>query len=435
MGTKTIQQKLKAQLMNRLRSLLFWKKFTRFLLVGLSIFTLFAFFQYGRSSEVVLADYVCPASPGVASNLTANGNPTGFQFPAGTRSVTLSWNPASQAQAYSIIVRTPEGGRVVFSDENYTGTTLTVQNLVDGGFYHLSVIAKNNCGLSTTAAEARFSITASSVQNCANVQPIICGTGGEEYTNEVTVYPDPNNNCQTICPRDVVQPGNRAPVCTISAYPSNNISAGTNVTFTGNGIAYNGKSISTYQWDFDNNGVYETGASSSNTASATFNNPQTVRLRVVDTTGMSNDCTTYINIGNNYPAGSCATDRQMCSDGSSVGRNSDNACNFYACPSFVPAQQCSSVTCTQPQAGCYWQNQLTYSCDISRPATCGQLICPAQAPVVTIPQVPALSDGGIGDLQTQINEQIQKVTQSQVVNAVGGSSSASGGSSVVRIGN
>lgn len=401
---------------------MFWKKFLKLSLVGLSVWILLFTFQSG--STTILAQYSCPAPTGSVTFTT----PANQVLPAGTPSTTVSWNPAQNASAYFVIVKTSAGANI-YNNENHTGNSVTVTGLQNGQSYVVSVRPKNNCE-SGGLYQLNFSIAGTPDQstgtlNCSisQSQPIPQGnnsylytlTGnspsaasswGWDLTNDGSIdrYDGPTIQQQYFsnatvrlritdssgnfgdCTTTITLPnqtGNvsQAPICSISAYPSNNVAAGTNVTLTGNGTAYSGKYITSYQWDFDNNGSYDTSVSGSSNTNYTFYNPQTIRLHVVDSAGLGGDCTTYINIGNQYPGGSCSTDTFLCPDGTRVSRNPNNACQFYACPT-TPFNQCRILSCLALPAGCYYTVQpLTFSCDPNVQVTCGQWTCPTNPPI------------------------------------------------------
>lgn len=463
------------------KQLRFWRKFSRFLLVGLSSLILLYFFQV---EPITLSAQTnnCPALglPVIIEPVNS------ASLVHGTKDVTLRWNAVTGAQYYEVFLKKASNSEGVYGPVDITGTQVTISGrLQDGIAYSWYVLPKSNCGPTTgEVAVAKFSVTAAPIQTCSN-QPVLCS--GNEDGGGTYVYPDPNNNCQITCPGRSVgqlscniaqslvgpynngyqydlsaqstssysapltygwdftndgsidnygssvrqsfygntsvrlritdsagrfgdcytninlpssqQPGyGTVPVCTITAYPSNNISAGTNVTFTGNGTAYNGKFINSYQWDFDNNGAYDTGASSNRNASYTFHYPQTVRLRVIDSAGLANDCTTYINIGNNYPPGSCTQERITCPDGSTVGRNPNNSCQFDACPVI---NQCRNIQCPQAPSGCYYSGAVTSTCNPNVGLTCGNLICP-QPTLPNTPSIPAIPNIDNANIQQTI---------------------------------
>lgn len=432
---------------------IFWKKFTRFLIFGLSIFIILAAFKVNTNSKVT-ADYSCPTATGIA-NIT---NPSNNQILAfGTSSTTVSWNAAPYAQSYAVTATNRSTGAVIFTNADFSGTSFTLSPLVNGNSYRVLIQPKNNCGLGASS-EIAFSVAAAT-SNCTN-QPIFCpdlNDGGGSY-----VYPDPNNNCiipacsggvsgQLTCSITVSpQGGNNyslagyptnlsyeyynwdldgnyifndalgpnvpsryfAPnttvklrirdaanntgvcsaviastgssgtaTCTITPQ-STTISQGGYVSFYGyynpNG---NNRSASSYNWNFGDGGTYYGG--SSNQASHNFSNSNNVTLTINDNYGGTTLCYAYVTVNN---PNSCPTDTYTCPNGTSVGRNPNNSCNFYTCPQVN--NQCRSINCIAAPAGCYYSGQITTSCDPNVALTCGTLIgnCSnANSPTVIYP--------------------------------------------------
>lgn len=408
----------------------FWKKFTRILVLGLCLMVILAAFK-SDSNGGVLADYNCPAPTGTATNLTADGHPSGFQFPAGTRSVTLSWTAAPQAQAYIVVVRSPQGGQVVFSDDNYVSTTLSLQNLVDGASYHLSLRAKNNCEWGNTLGEATFSVAAALSTTCTN-PPIFCSDGGDEGGGTY-VNPDPNNNCQTVCPGQTAG----QLTCNISQNLIGPYNNGYQYSLTGTPTSSYTGSL-TYGWDLTNDGSID--RSDGSVINQSFYGNTTTRLHITDSANNFGDCYTNINLPNTQSPGT-GTQYPVCNnltanpssgvsplfvnfdafayspanrslsyqwdfgDGNNSGFSGRFANHTYSgsypfntsynvrvhvidsaglatdCNTTVTllssqSGDCRSITCPVAPAGCQYLGQITSSCDPNVTLTCGRMDCP-----------------------------------------------------------
>lgn len=113
----------------------------------------------------------CPL-PNAPTGLTPNGQ----TFPQGTRSVTLSWNGVPGAASYWVGVKTP-GGVIIFQNENFVGTSVTVSGLVDGQSFDWFVIARSSCGLGQPAT-ASFSIAGQPAQQQPPAQAVPAPVGG-----------------------------------------------------------------------------------------------------------------------------------------------------------------------------------------------------------------------------------------------------------------
>ncbi len=359
-------------MIDKIKNLMFWKKFSRFLMLGLSLMVILYFFQVQPNilAQSTLQD-AC------YNDTVTNLNPNGTILAAGTKSVTLTWNAAAHApSSYYVSFRTTSDASLY--DNYVNSTSVTVSNLQDGTSYKWAVRPFYGSACSGGLAQATVSVASAQPTagqltcNISQSQPIpqtnnsylytlsggspnAVSSWGWDLTNDgsidsygqtiqqnyfasstarlhITDSSGRFGDCYTNINLPTSGTTGNIPICTITAYPSNNVSAGTNVSFTGNATAYNGKAINSYQWDFDNDGVYDTGVNNFNTANYTFNTPQTVRLHVIDSGGLGNDCTTYINIGNQYPAGSCSTEPFYCPGGGVVYRNPNSGCNFNQCP-------------------------------------------------------------------------------------------------------
>ncbi|MBI2017800.1 hypothetical protein HYS92_02000 [Candidatus Daviesbacteria bacterium] len=396
-----------------LKHLAFWRKFSRFLLVGFSCLILLYFFQ---SEEAVLsAQTACEVGA-----VTITNPSSGAQLPANTSSTNLTWTAASGATHYDVSVF----GDPQFYQRVAGGTSVPVP-LKNGKSYRASIRPYNlstGCNTSGGLYESTFSVggtppsTGGGSGTCSN-QPVLCqGESNDEGDDgSYWSYPDPNNNC--IVPACSGQGGSSTGQfsCNIRQEP---LYAQGSVNFRYRLVAesFSAYAISTYEWDLYNNGSID---SRQPTYEYDFPNGTntSVRLRLIDNQGRTGSCFTNVN-----PPGSCTLDRISCPDGSTVGRNPNNSCQFYACPSI---NQCRSMSCSAP-SGCYYTNpQLSYSCDPSA-QLCGSLICPPVIP----PNIPSFPNMPIGDLQQTIvdivNENINRNTNTNTSNSTS-SSSATGG--------
>ncbi|WP_331272944.1 PQQ-dependent sugar dehydrogenase [Motilibacter deserti] len=101
-------------------------------------------------------------------------------------------------------------------------------------------------------------------------------------------------------------PGNKTPTAAFTTQPSSSSSAPLTVAFNGAGSVDPEGSALTYEWDFNNDGVFDaTGV----TASYTYTDlgAYTARLRVTDTSGKSALVSKRISVGNQAPTVSIST--------------------------------------------------------------------------------------------------------------------------------
>ncbi len=186
----------------------FLKKFFRFLLFGVSCITLLYFFQVQPVSLFAQTNE-CPAA---STNLTPA---TGTQLPAGTRSVTISWNGGG-AGRFSVLFSGTGG--TLFQNSDYPATSATVNGLQDGGSYTWSVrpyslsCSYGDISRATLSVAGSQSQTGQTGQTCSN-QPVWCPNYRTDEAGGMWVYPDPNNNCQTVCPGQTNQTGTSVNVC------------------------------------------------------------------------------------------------------------------------------------------------------------------------------------------------------------------------------
>jgi hypothetical protein len=101
---------------------------------------------------------------GEASNeivLTATGcavpaAPTGLNFSLAGNRVTLSWNPAAGAVAYSLEAGTSPGATNVFNGTVGAATTLVTP--APSGTYYVRIRSANSCGISNPTSEVTIMV-------------------------------------------------------------------------------------------------------------------------------------------------------------------------------------------------------------------------------------------------------------------------------------
>ncbi len=195
-----------------------------------------------------------------------------------------------------------------------------------------------------------------------------------------------------------------------------------------------GRPITSYSWDLDGNGSFNDSFSQS--VSRTYHQSTTVGLRVTDSIGLSNTCFASVFVNNvvtptpTPTQNFCTQDVMQCPDGSYVGRNPNNSCQFYPCPVIIPTptpNTCRSLTCPYPPHNCYYRNYLTYSCNPHVTLTCGQLICEPEPVITPMPVITPIiiPNVNIPSTTTIINESSDSFS-SQSVNV-----SAEGGNAVI----
>ncbi|MBI2039457.1 fibronectin type III domain-containing protein [Candidatus Microgenomates bacterium] len=250
--------------MSRIKQTVFWKRFSRILLFLLSLYIIFAAFNYD-SVRVAADSQTCQSPTGSPTNLSPNGQ----IFPAGTRSVTLSWSPVERASFYSINVRIGST-HTVYANRNYPGTSITIDNLKDNTSYIWSIRAFNQCG-SGGIAQATFSVAA---------------------------------------PQTTTRP-----ICTIFPQSSSG-PAPLFVSFSSSVQVSWGEFVRSYAWDLNGDGQFEDAFDSS--AATTYYQDTSVRLRVTDSAGNRDTCSAFVNITSTPLV--CSADLLRCPDDSLVGR-------------------------------------------------------------------------------------------------------------------
>jgi PKD repeat protein len=94
--------------------------------------------------------------------------------------------------------------------------------------------------------------------------------------------------------------GNRAPAASFDFTPATPLS-GENVTFTSTSSDPDG-SIASQAWDLDNDGEFDDGTAASVSHSFPTSGTKTVRLRVTDNEGLTDDATKTVTVGNRAPS-------------------------------------------------------------------------------------------------------------------------------------
>lgn len=460
----------------------FWKKFSKYLLVGLCAISLLIFSQTNGPTTIFAASCTPNATqPATSINSPANNS----VFPLGTTNVTVSWNPVNiDGETYRVTTTNNNSGTVMpgQSSNSYIGTSIDIP-VQNANSYTVQVIPQNACG-SSSSSQVSFSI-GSSVTSCSNAnQCITCGSGD----NYEQVCPTPQNNCQAVCPGGSTGQFS----CSITQQPQ----GGNLYSLTGNpsNLPYQN-----YNWDLDGNFVYNDAQGP--TIQRNFSTYTTIRLQVRDNSGNLGVCSTTINpsstsgdvptcyitpanpssqtspLSVNFTGNASASSGRYVNtyqwdfngDGSfdsssqypnwtfnnssnvrlrvvdSVGR--ENSCYTYVTvgsnqpPTTTNCSQ--AVTCTPPPPGCVYIGQNLNTC-YGAVATCGTLSCNLNTinipNIPNIPNLPSnvsislpnLPDGNLQSVQVQATSTSTSTSQSN--NTVGGSSStATGGSSTVNI--
>lgn len=299
----------------------FLKRFLRYLSVGIICLTLLFAGQNLTSTALALVSCTTPPAQSVITSPTQGQN-----LPAGTTTVNISWTPQN-ADFYNVLV-TSSTGTSLYSNDSYTGTSLTVSGLQTGNSYTARVIPRNSCGQGSSY-QVTFSVgtqTGQGTLSCYVTQSTVNQTGANSYNIQLT------------------------------GHPSSSFS----------------DPITQFNWDYNNDGsIDKTG----NPNTQQFFSEVDLTLFIADQAGRSGSCPYHVSLPTSQPGQTCSQDRISCPDGSTVGRNPSNNCQFYACPNPNPTQ-CTTVSCISPTAGCYYQNSTTNSCSYN----CGQLICPNPNP-------------------------------------------------------
>ncbi len=81
--------------------------------------------------------------------------------PVSYTTATVSWSAAANATKYDLKIGTTSGGSQFATYSNLTGTSYNVTGLSDGTTYYATVVAKNDCGVTTnTSTSVSFTTTA-----------------------------------------------------------------------------------------------------------------------------------------------------------------------------------------------------------------------------------------------------------------------------------
>ena len=203
--------------------------------------------------------------------------------------------------------------------------------------------------------------------------------------------------CSTpINPQVSGNPGN-LPICSITASPQSGtspLSVAFNATVTS---IPSGGYIRNYGWDLDGDGSYFDGSSNTYANktyynSSGYNQTPRIGLQITDSNNNTNYCYTNITVYPTNPSNTCSQDPYTCSNGTVIYRQPSQSCSYdYNMCNTSGGGQCRSLNCNQPQLGCYYINQITYTCDPNVQLTCGTQVCPGnQYPPVNNPINPGL---------------------------------------------
>lgn len=330
----------------------FLKKFFRYLLVGVSCITLLYFFQV---QPIPLFAAAC--TYGAAQPATSINSPLNNQvFAMGTTNVTVSWNPINiDGETYNITTTNTTTNTVMPAQTitnfagNLIGNTRLDIPVQNGNSYRVLIVPQNSCG-GASSSEVNFSVatgqsSSTGPLNCYVTQSTV--SQGPNYTDvQLTAtpsspYSEPVNqfnwdyyndgsidksgnpiqqrlygdidltlriadsaNRQGSCTYHVTLPPNSGnnngtqPTCNLSANPQSG-QAPLYVNLSSYNVqAPSGRSISSYSWDLDGNGSFGDNGITSSSAPYTYNYSTTPSLRVTDSAGASNTCSTSITITN-----------------------------------------------------------------------------------------------------------------------------------------
>lgn len=268
--------------MNFLTKFAFWRKFSRHLLVGISAMVLLAFFQTGPIPLFADDEGSCSGSH-LGRNRTTqecrrfedmcmpynwlvdNSCPQNSPPFSSTGSPTCSINVS------------PSSGPTGTFFNFYANTTGSIRD------YQWELDGDNDYN------DASGPSTSRNYSNSTTVYLRIIDSGGNSGTCSAAV------NVTTGSTGD-------APTCSISPQNPSSAASPYTVNFSGNATAPSGRYITTYHWDFNGDGSFD---SSSQNPSWTFYNSSQVRLHVIDNTGKDCNNYTYVTVGAIQP-GQCS---------------------------------------------------------------------------------------------------------------------------------
>ncbi|QQG43084.1 MAG: hypothetical protein HYW45_02655 [Candidatus Daviesbacteria bacterium] len=165
---------------NIFKQSVFWQRFVRFLLIGLSVWLLT--FTLQASPTTLLASHACVSVPAAVNISTPVNNQT---FPANTSSVTVIWNQDANVDS-SRIRMTDNHTNTIIASTTVTTNSFTTPALQNGHSFTVLIVPGNRCG---EGAGRQVSFTIASVppigQLSCSISQRLLGPSGNGFLFEL----------------------------------------------------------------------------------------------------------------------------------------------------------------------------------------------------------------------------------------------------------